>query len=218
MVVEVHRGQPPGRRREAEQVERLAALAAALADAHDHDGRGLPARLGGWRNVPSQPQTRTYRAEPGGEEHEVRYRLTRDGLADHDPAAVRLVEAAADRVVLEVDGVRRAFRVARYGDRVHVDPPAGGHAFTRLPRFPDRAARTEPGSLLAPMPGTVVRVAELAAGDRVEAGRPLVWLEAMKMEHRITAPAPGTLTVLHAAVGAQVEMGALLAVVAPEET
>jgi propionyl-CoA carboxylase alpha chain len=64
------------------------------------------------------------------------------------------------------------------------------------------------------MPGTVVRVAEgLAPGARVTAGQPLLWLEAMKMEHRVTAPASGTLTVLHAAPGRQVEVGALLAVV-----
>ncbi|WP_334664965.1 acetyl-CoA carboxylase biotin carboxyl carrier protein subunit, partial [Streptomyces cyaneofuscatus] len=74
--------------------------------------------------------------------------------------------------------------------------------------------QTDPGSLLAPMPGTVVRLAEgLAAGAAVEAGQPLIWLEAMKMEHRILAPASGTLTALHAAPGDQVEVGALLAVV-----
>ena len=64
------------------------------------------------------------------------------------------------------------------------------------------------------MPGTVVRLADgLDRGRRVTAGQPLLWLEAMKMEHRITAPAAGTLTALHAAPGHQVEVGALLAVV-----
>jgi propionyl-CoA carboxylase alpha chain len=64
------------------------------------------------------------------------------------------------------------------------------------------------------MPGTVVRVAAgLAEGARVAAGQPLLWLEAMKMEHKITAPASGTLTALHAEPGRQVEVGALLAVV-----
>ncbi|GHI20540.1 hypothetical protein Shyd_19110 [Streptomyces hydrogenans] len=68
------------------------------------------------------------------------------------------------------------------------------------------------------MPGTVVRLADgLAVGDRVEAGQPLLWLEAMKMEHRVTAPASGTLTALHAAPGRQVEVGALLAVVQTED-
>ncbi|MDX3136789.1 acetyl-CoA carboxylase biotin carboxyl carrier protein subunit, partial [Streptomyces europaeiscabiei] len=76
-----------------------------------------------------------------------------------------------------------------------------------------------PGSLLAPMPGTVVRVAEnLKPGSAVQAGQPLLWLEAMKMEHRITAPATGTLTALHVTVGQQVEMGALLAVVQAQPT
>jgi propionyl-CoA carboxylase alpha chain len=50
-------------------------------------------------------------------------------------------------------------------------------------------------------------------GAEVTQGQPLVWLEAMKMEHRIVSPASGTLTALHAVPGRQVEVGALLAVV-----
>ncbi|MFE0508948.1 biotin/lipoyl-containing protein, partial [Streptomyces sp. NPDC058964] len=176
-----------------------APLAAALADAH---GRS---RFGGWRNLPSQPQTKRYLM--AGEEHEAGYRHTRDGLAAD---GVRVVHADARLVVLEVDGVRRKFDVARYGDQVHVNATA----LTALPRFPDPAAHHAPGSLLAPMPGTVVRVAEgLAEGSAVRAGEPLIWLEAMKMQHQITAPASGTLSALHAAPGQQVEVGALLAVV-----
>ncbi|MFI7093515.1 acetyl/propionyl/methylcrotonyl-CoA carboxylase subunit alpha [Streptomyces lydicus] len=178
-----------------------APLAAALADAH---GRS---RFGGFRNLPAQPQTKRYRTEPDGVEHEVRYRHTRDGLAAD---GVTVVHADAGRVVLETGGVRRTFTVARYGDRVHVN----GTALTALPRFPDPAAQTAPGSLLAPMPGTVVRIADgLTEGARVEAGQTLLWLEAMKMEHKITAPAAGTLTALPVRTGRQVEVGALLAVV-----
>ncbi|MEV8021782.1 biotin carboxylase N-terminal domain-containing protein [Streptomyces sp. NPDC086554] len=179
-----------------------APLAAALADAH---GRS---RFGGWRNLASQPQVKRFRSEPDGTEHEVRYRHTRQGLAAD---GVRVVSVARDLVVLEVDGVRRQFTVARYGDdRVYV----GGVALTPLPLLPEPTARQEPGSLLAPMPGTVVRLAEgLTEGATVVAGQPLIWLEAMKMEHRITAPASGTLTGLHAEPGRQVEVGALLAVV-----
>jgi propionyl-CoA carboxylase alpha chain len=179
-----------------------APLAAALADAHGRSRFG-----GGWRNLPSQPQTKRYLM--AGEEHEARYRHTREGpTAD----GVLVVHADARLVVLEVDGVRRKFEVTRYGDRIHV----GATALTAMPRFPDPATQQAPGSLLAPMPGTVVRIAEgLAAGAAVRAGEPLIWLEAMKMEHKISAPATGTLTVLHAATGQQVELGALLAVVEP---
>ncbi|MFF4563997.1 acetyl/propionyl/methylcrotonyl-CoA carboxylase subunit alpha [Streptomyces sp. NPDC001435] len=176
-----------------------APLAAALADAH---GRS---RFGGWRNLSSQPQTKRYLM--AGEEHEARYRHTRDGLAAD---GVRVVHADARLVVLEVDGVRRKFDVARHGDRVYVNATA----LTALPRFPDPTEHHAPGSLLAPMPGTVVRIADgLAEGAAVRAGDPLIWLEAMKMQHRITAPASGTLSALHATPGQQVEVGALLAVV-----
>ncbi|MYV47525.1 biotin carboxylase N-terminal domain-containing protein [Streptomyces sp. SID2888] len=182
-----------------------APLAAALADAH---GRS---RFGGWRNLPSQGQLKRYLM--AGEEHEVRYRHTRTGLEAEGADGVRVVHADDRLVVLEVDGVRRRFEVARYGDRVHV----GGTVLTALPRFPEPAPDHAPGSLLAPMPGTVVRVAEdLAAGDPVRAGEPLVWLEAMKMRHTISAPAAGTLRALYATPGLQVEVGALLAVVDTE--
>jgi propionyl-CoA carboxylase alpha chain len=64
------------------------------------------------------------------------------------------------------------------------------------------------------MPGTVVRIAEgLVEGAPVKAGEPLLWLEAMKMEHKITAPLTGTLTALHVVPGQQVTVGSLLAVV-----
>jgi propionyl-CoA carboxylase alpha chain len=69
------------------------------------------------------------------------------------------------------------------------------------------------------MPGTVVRIADgVTEGAAVTAGAPLLWLEAMKMEHRVTAPADGTLTALHAVPGRQVEMGAVLAVIVPSDT
>ncbi|MEU6987144.1 biotin carboxylase N-terminal domain-containing protein [Streptomyces sp. NPDC046324] len=183
---------PPG--------EAYAAVAAALAQAAAHQGRFG----GGWRNVRSQDQVAAYG------DHEVRYRPTREGYTVTAPEGVRPVSVAPHRVRLEVGGVVRDFAVARHGDTVHV----GRHRLTAAPRFPDPTEQREPGSLLAPMPGTVVRVADgLAPGARVTAGQPLLWLEAMKMEHRVVAPASGTLTALHAAPGRQVEVGALLAVV-----
>ncbi|WP_137234780.1 biotin carboxylase N-terminal domain-containing protein [Streptomyces sp. BPSDS2] len=195
-----------------------AALAAALASAVRNTtapGGPAPTRFGAWRNVPSGPQRKRYRSEPDGTEHEVAYRSGRTGTPEpHDAPGIRVLTAAPDRVALEVDGVTRHFAISAHGDRIHVDTTGASHTFTALPRFTDPATHTAPGSLLAPMPGTVVRLAEgLAAGVPVEAGQPLIWLEAMKMEHRILAPATGTLTALHAAPGHQVEVGALLAVV-----
>ncbi|WP_413752991.1 acety-l/propionyl-CoA carboxylase subunit alpha [Streptomyces sp. R-74717] len=191
---------------------RTAALAAALADAATrHHGPG-PVRLGAWRNISSQPRTKRYRAEPDGTEHEAAYRTTRTGPVPE--TGERVVAAGPDRVTLETGGVTHHFDIAVHGDKAYVDTATGSYTFTALPRFTDPTDRTVPGSLLAPMPGTVVRIADgLGAGATVEAGQPLIWLEAMKMEHRILAPASGTLTALHAAPGLQVEVGALLAVV-----
>nr|WSW67607.1 acety-l/propionyl-CoA carboxylase subunit alpha [Streptomyces sp. NBC_00995] len=197
-----------------EAAVRLAATAAAVAAAAGNaTTAGGPARFGAWRNLPSQPRLRRYRSEPDGREHEITYRPTREGLAV-GTEGVRVIAAGAARVTLESGGVTRHFDIHGRDDRVYVDTAAGSYTFTALPRFTDPTERTEPGSLLAPMPGTVVRLADgLVAGAAVQAGQPLIWLEAMKMEHRILAPASGTLTALHAAPGLQVEVGALLAVV-----
>ncbi|MFE1957261.1 acetyl/propionyl/methylcrotonyl-CoA carboxylase subunit alpha [Streptomyces sp. NPDC059479] len=193
--------------------ERHAAIAAALADAAARGtGSTLPARLGGWRNVGAGTQSKTYG------EHEIRYRTGRHGFAVEGDE-VRVVAAEPHRVSLEIEGVVRHFEITAYGDEVHVDSAAGSYRLTARPRFADPSRHTEPGSLLAPMPGTVVRIADgVAEGAHVTAGQPLIWLEAMKMEHRITAPASGTLTALHAAPGRQVEVGALLAVVTDTDT
>lgn len=179
-----------------------APLAAALADAHGPSR----SRFGGaWRNVPSQPQTKRF--EMAGEEYEASYRHTRNGL---EADGARIVHADADLVVLEVDGVQRRFEVARYADQVYVNTTR----LRALPRFSDPAAQLAAGSLVAPMPGTVVRIAEgLVVGAAVRAGEPLLWLEAMKMEHKITAPVTGALSALQVVPGQQVTVGSLLAVV-----
>ncbi len=129
---------------------------------------------------------------------------------------VELVTAAPDRVVLDVDGVRRAFRVHRVGSSVFVDGPDGAASLTELPRLPLPTAELAAGSLLAPLPGAVTRV-HVEVGQRVAAGDLLLTLEAMKLEHPVLAPADGVVTELPVPAGGQVETGAVLAVVDPEE-
>jgi 3-methylcrotonyl-CoA carboxylase alpha subunit len=72
------------------------------------------------------------------------------------------------------------------------------------------------GEIEAPMPGKVTAV-EVAAGDKVAKGQRLLTLEAMKMEHALTAPFDGTITELSATPGAQVTEGRLLVKVEPAE-
>jgi acetyl/propionyl-CoA carboxylase alpha subunit len=191
---------------------RLSAIAAALADAAHN--RATATVLGsipsGWRNLASGYQVKTYR-DDADTEHRVEYRFTRTGLILADHEAAHLVSAAQDEVVLaDGDGVACSFAVARYGQDVYVDSARGPVHLVALPRFPEPGSAVEKGSLVAPMPGNVIRLGA-GVGDAVTTGQPLIWLEAMKMEHTITAPSDGVLAELNVDTGQQVEVGAVLA-------
>jgi pyruvate carboxylase subunit A/propionyl-CoA carboxylase alpha chain len=188
----------------------LSAVAAALADAAQNrsDATVFAAAPSGWRNLPSGFQTKSYAT--AGDDLVMRYRYTRAGVDLPDYDDVTLVSATPCRVVLSVAGVERRFDIARYSSDVYVDSPLGPVHLVALPRFGDPDAAVAQGSLLAPMPGSVLRIGA-AVGDSVTAGQPLVWLEAMKMEHTVTSPGDGTLTELNVEVGQQVDVGFALA-------
>lgn len=100
------------------------------------------------------------------------------------------------------------------GSRIFVDSPTAAATFEKLARLPIPQTTLDPGSLLSPMPGTVVRV-EAVVGDTVRAGSALVIVEAMKMEHTIAAPHDGTITSITVEPGDQVGSDQVLAVVEP---
>jgi acetyl/propionyl-CoA carboxylase alpha subunit len=197
---------------------RLSAIAAALADAaHNRATAEVFASIpGGWRNLASGFQAKSYR-DDADNELRVEYRFTRSGLVLAGDEPGRLVSATQDEVVLsDGAGVACSFAVARYGQDIYIDSARGPVHLVALPRFPEPGSAVEQGSLVAPMPGNVIRLGA-AVGDTVTAGQPLIWLEAMKMEHTITAPTDGVLTQLDVTTGQQVEVGAVLArVEAPE--
>jgi acetyl/propionyl-CoA carboxylase alpha subunit len=173
----------------------------------------------GWRNNPSAPQRVSYQLD--GRPAEVSYRFSRDGLraeVDGEQIADVILHGtrpgrSRDRTLvdLEIGGIRRLIHVTQAGRTCYVDSVLGHSAAEEADRFPDPAAHAQAGSLLAPMPGTVVRV-EAAVGDLVEAGAVILAIEAMKMEHSIYAPARGIVTELPISVGAQVDSGSVLAV------
>ena len=80
----------------------------------------------------------------------------------------------------------------------------------------DGAAAGGDGAILAPMPGRIIAV-DVTRGDRVMKGQKLVTLEAMKMEHGLTAPFDGMVEDLPHDEGAQVQEGTLLVRITPRE-
>ncbi len=161
----------------------------------------------GWRNVVSQPQTTSF------EELEVGWYGGR-GYRSAD-LVVSVVRAGPSAVVLEQDGVARTFTVHSTGSTVDVESSLGHVVLTRKPRFVDPAAQVATGSLLAPMPGSVVAVL-VEVGAEVEAGQPILVLEAMKMQHNVSAPYAGVVGEIDVKVGQQVSAGEVLAVVEEE--
>jgi propionyl-CoA carboxylase alpha chain len=194
-----------------ETTVRLSAIAAALADAADNRATAgvFGAIPSGWRNLASGYQVKAY-LDDNRSEHRIEYRFTRTGLVLPADDGIVLVSATTDTVVLADGQVAWSFNIARYGDDIYVDSPRGPVHLVALPRFPEPGSAVEQGSLLAPMPGNVIRVGA-AVGDTVTAGQPLVWLEAMKMEHTITAPTDGVLAQLNVQPGTQVEVCAVIA-------
>jgi len=106
------------------------------------------------------------------------------------------VSREPDGFAVTEDGVTRMFTFARAGGTL--------------------GSSAHDGDILAPMPGKVIAV-DVAEGQQVDAGQRLMVLEAMKMEHALTAPFAGTVTELTAHEGSQVQVEALLARVVKSE-
>jgi acetyl/propionyl-CoA carboxylase alpha subunit len=193
---------------------RAHALAAALARQARHRAEAavLATLPSGWRNVFSAPQRVAYAAGEG--QYAVAYRIRGDTVTaavNGAPLEGHVREATPDRVDLEIDGTRRTYRVHQAGAGTYVDASDGSSALAEIPRFGDPEKHAPAGSLLAPMPGLVLRVLA-EPGAVVRAGQPILVLEAMKMEQIVSAPADGVLAELRAKAGEQVSTGQVLAV------
>ena len=196
--------------------EYLSALAAAVADqaverASSTVLRSIPS---GWRNSPSQLQQRSYAGHYGV--HDIGYSVTAPFRLE-GVGTLRIVDADRNHIVLVLGDLEHSFDIARYGDLRYVDSTFGPVRLTVVPRFRSRHAEDDVGSLHAPMPGKVLRVA-VAEGDEVGEGATLVVMEAMKMEHTLRAPHHGTVSSVMCEPGDQVDAGTILVVVEHSHT
>jgi propionyl-CoA carboxylase alpha chain len=194
---------------------RVAAVGAALAAqaARRAEAPVLRSLPSGWRGTVMPPEQAVFRH--GDCELAVAYQRARDGRFDVTVGdwseRVALCSVADGWVDLEVGRRRHRLHVLSVDERVWVQGPDGDVALAARPRFPEPDAALAAGALVAPMPGRVQAVA-VSAGESVARGQLLVIVEAMKMEHHVTAPHAGTVTEVRARVGDQVSGGDLLVV------
>ncbi|MGY1631642.1 biotin carboxylase N-terminal domain-containing protein [Geodermatophilus sp. SYSU D01186] len=171
----------------------------------------------GWRLGEPAWTVRRLQAS-GGDPVSVRVR-GRSGAAqvrvgDGDPVPASAVRDG-DELVVTLDGVTSRFAVVHTGGDVWLAANGRVAAFREHERLHSAAEGAGGGGVVtAPMPGTVT-VVQASVGDRVEAGTPLLVVEAMKMEHVLTAPVAGTVTELGVTAGHQVRLDERVAVVTP---
>ena len=130
--------------------------------------------------------------------------------------ALRIVTRGSPSMDVQIDGRIQHVRIVEIDQDLHLFR-SGRQTVLRLARTEDAlqvTAGAEEGSLLTPLPGTVVAV-HVVTGQKVERGAPLVTVEAMKMEHTLTAPHACTVTRVPFGVGERVAAGAVLAELSP---
>ncbi len=215
----------------------LLAVVATMESANRAADRHWSTVPSGWRNLRTRGQ-RVALIEDGGAEaveHAVEYEVVAvSGCEDHwsvrlgpwpepDEAgalaedertvrSVRRVMRSRDDgavVDIEVDGLARSVSVRRAGTVFVATDASGRTRWTARPRFTDHESEMVGSGPVAPLPGTVIAVS-VTAGQTVAADEVLMVVEAMKMEHQITAPAAGVVAEVRFAVGDRVDMGDLL--------
>ena len=206
-----------------EEVPREVYLVAALAELLREAGKGkddagsggdphspwsLP---DGWR-LNSQAQ-RPLRFRLGGREKTVQVRYAKDLYALSIDGATTAARGEFTGDVLlraELGGRRLNATVVVSGEKRHIFFDGRAYPLSCIDPLHHGSETAGPeGSLVAPMPGTIIALLA-EPGARVEKGTPLLILEAMKMEHTIAAPSAGVLRSFRYGTGSQVREGAEL--------
>ena len=169
------------------------------------------ARRDGWRS--HGPSTRRFDFEFAGVVHVVQMTTLHDGALQLDVAGASesfSFAAVTHGIDVHLGERRQILNVYKNGAAVHIFSAQGATQLITIDALAHAGDnQTEGGRLTAPMPGKVVSFA-VKAGDKVRTGQALAVLDAMKMEHTISAPMDGVVAELLYAPGDQVPEGAEL--------
>lgn len=193
--------------------QRAAEVATLVAVGEERWPPGTPESLPrGYRNNRYRDEERSWRI--GESTIRIRFRREKNGTliltGDGKPRSARVVDRRRDRVRVEIDGVQRTFAVATQPGKCWVGADDGTTFELVEPEaFPRPASAVDEARVRAPMPGRVTKLL-VEVGQMVQAGAPLVVLEAMKMEQVVTATREGIVESLHVDVGQSVPLGAEL--------
>jgi 3-methylcrotonyl-CoA carboxylase alpha subunit len=137
-------------------------------------------------------------------------------LAARSPAlGIPSLAARSRSVAVDLGNSRVQARYLRDGTRLHLWAGGGHYELTVAdPRLKEFSATAAKGGLTTPLPGVVAAVAA-KVGQAVRAGEVLMVIEAMKMEHSISAPYDGTVKMIHFSRGDRVPEGSQLLELAP---
>jgi 3-methylcrotonyl-CoA carboxylase alpha subunit len=170
--------------------------------------------------TPNLPAHVDYNLSWRGHEHSARIvfergRPTAVVVDARSPLSISDLSFSGGLVAARVEETRLQARYLRDGEHIHLWH-AGGHFDVALddPRLKEFSSVAARGGLTTPLPGVVAAIG-VKVGQAVRAGEVLMVIEAMKMEHSISAPYDGTVEVIHFASGERVPEGSQLLELAP---
>jgi len=199
---------------EAEPVAADLAMAAVWFAARRTDGNALWQDTRGWRlAAPARTSWRFGESVVSTDSAAPDLYLAQIGAQE---ISLRILNRDVASLQVECDGEVTKLSVFEAAPALHLFV-GGRHVTLNLVSTDDAlqvAGTAEQGSLLTPLPGTIVAV-HVAAGQHVARGAPLITVEAMKMEHTLTAPYEGVVSRVAFGLGDRVQAGAVLVELTP---
>jgi acetyl/propionyl-CoA carboxylase alpha subunit len=190
------------------------ALGAVWCAAKNTDNNALWEDSRGWRVA--APALTTWRFAEGNAVVELSAADAYSVRVNGDDYAVRVLSRESGKLLAQCQGQMQGVAVFDADPLLHLFRD-GRHVVLQRERTDDTlqaAGDSEQGSLLTPLPGTIVAV-HVATGQQVARGTPLVTVEAMKMEHTLTAPYDGVVSRIAYALTDRVQAGAVLVELTP---